>query len=431
MKIVIFHYHLNPGGVTRIIESQVAGLRKVYPDIKMKVLTGYCENIGYYNDLNVDVIINPSINYLEQNNYDKNDLQDRFDEIFKLFKEHIPLDTIFHAHNLNLGKNPLVTLAAHYLLNQGTGVINHAHDFSEDRPANESFLQYIISDTFNFDLKEVMYPLNNRYKIGVLNRFDYNRVINLGISDDNLYYFPNPVYVPFSEEPNKFLNRKMLCDTFSIPSDKIIITYPVRVIERKNIGELILLATLYPNIQFLVTLAPRNPAEIVGYEQWKAFCNQNDINIIFEAGEKANFIEIISGSDYCITTSVREGFGMAYLEPWLIGTPVIGRNIESVTSDIKNEGVRFPFIYNALMVPYHGQNTDFKELDTEQQQMLIQTILNNSFSLQEFSALNKIFDNFPPLISKNEIRKNQKTIIQNFSIEEYARRLYSAYNTLS
>ncbi len=40
MKIAILHYHLNPGGVTRIIESQVRGLSKADRNAEMIILCG-------------------------------------------------------------------------------------------------------------------------------------------------------------------------------------------------------------------------------------------------------------------------------------------------------------------------------------------------------------------------------------------------------
>ena len=40
MKIAILHYHLHPGGVTRIIESQVKGLSKTDRNTEMIILCG-------------------------------------------------------------------------------------------------------------------------------------------------------------------------------------------------------------------------------------------------------------------------------------------------------------------------------------------------------------------------------------------------------
>ena len=64
------------------------------------------------------------------------------------------------------------------------------------------------------------------------------------------------------------------------------------------------------------------------YNQWINFCNGNEIDIVFEAGKKVNFEKLLRGTDFCITTSYKEGFGMVYLEPWLLDTPVVGRDID-------------------------------------------------------------------------------------------------------
>ncbi len=427
MHIAIFHYHLNPGGVTRIIESQVAGIKKIYPNTNITVIAGHCENEEYYNALDVNVIVDPVFNYLFDREFKAGELSKIYNITYAKLKAIVSESTILHVHNINLGKNPIVTLAVNALLNEGYSVVNHAHDFAEDRPVNMAYLQKIIETEFGKSLNSIMYPASDKYIIGVLNRFDYDRVINIGVNIRRVFLFPNPVYVPLNEAPHKPTNRNKIISEFDIAPDKTIITYPVRIIKRKNIGELILLSALYSNIQVLVTLPPRNPVEIELYKKWKEFCNKNNIAIIFEAGERVNFIDIISGSDYCITTSIQEGFGMAYLEPWIIGTPVIGRDIEYITTDLKTEGVQFPFLYNGI---YFNGNCEFSEMETKEQQAFITNILAGNITVSDFEKSNKVFENFPPKVSEVTVNENRETIIKNFSVEEYAKRIFNAYKTL-
>ncbi len=431
MKIAIFHYHLNPGGVTRIIESQVAGIRRNYPNTKLQVLTGHCENIDYYNKLDVNVSVNKKLDYLPDINYSINDLELYFDNLYNWITGLIDKNEILHVHNLNLGKNPVFTLVINKLLMQGHLVINHAHDFAEDRPANITFLQKIIGNHFKNNLTTILYPNNKNYLIGVLNQSDFKRVENYGVQKKRIYLWPNPVFVPKKHTQNKSQAKQRLINTFKIPQHHKIITYPVRVIQRKNIGELIMLAHLFSDsCTFLVTMAPRNPIEIQYYNNWKEFCNKNQIKVIFEAGEKQEFETIISGSDYCITTSKKEGFGMVFLEPWLMGTPVIGRDIEYVTGDIKKTGIEFPLLYNEFIVPFYNQKYDFKKLNTDRQQTIILKIANRTLKKQKIFELNSFLSSFPPQILNATILNNKNIIKHEFSLDKYAEQLFKAYTAL-
>jgi hypothetical protein len=52
-----------------------------------------------------------------------------------------------------------------------------------------------------------------------------------------------------------------------------------------------------------------------------------------------------------ITTSVGEGFGLAFLEPWLAGRPLRGRDLPPITADFRAAGVALPGLYERLDVP--------------------------------------------------------------------------------
>ncbi|MDA3892655.1 MAG: hypothetical protein PF517_13405 [Salinivirgaceae bacterium] len=432
MNISIFHYHLNPGGVTRIIESQVAGFIQNYPDARIQVITGHCENIEYYEKLDVSVFINSDLNYLIDKNFECNELQDLFDRIYNWLKSLISDTEILHVHNLNLGKNPVLTMVFNKFLNQGFTLINHAHDFAEDRPNNFAFLQKIIGSYFKKELTQVLYPHNPNYMVGLLNQYDFDRVIHYGVSENHVFLWPNPVFINQKVEISNDKARAEVLRVFNIPAHHKIITYPVRVIQRKNIGELVLLTQLFSySCTFLVTLAPRNPIEIQFYNNWKDFCRKNQIPVIFEAGSKTEFETIIAGSDYCITTSIKEGFGMAYLEPWLMGTPVIGRNIDYVTSDIQQKGVKFPLLYNELKIPFYNEFVDFKNLNEKRQQAFILQLIEQKQKKQDLFELNEFLASFPPEISKALIIENQSAIKREFSLDKYAKQIFRAYTTIS
>jgi hypothetical protein len=47
----------------------------------------------------------------------------------------------------------------------------------------------------------------------------------------------------------------------------------------------------------------------------------------------------MSGARTVLTTSLKEGFGFSFLEPWTAGIPVAGRRLEAVCLDFEDEGV--------------------------------------------------------------------------------------------
>lgn len=59
-----------------------------------------------------------------------------------------------------------------------------------------------------------------------------------------------------------------------------------------------------------------------------------------------------------ITTSVAEGFGMAYLESLLQGLPLMGRDLPDITADFKEQDLTFPGLYRALRVPLEWLGKD-------------------------------------------------------------------------
>jgi glycosyltransferase involved in cell wall biosynthesis len=319
MKIVLLHYHLNPGGVTRVIESQLDILNSSREIEQVILLTGGCPDS--FKPANTEILIYPELGYLDECNLGDAEMQNLFRYLTDRLLSALSGNCILHAHNLNLGKNPVLTYVVYNLVKNGVRMLNHCHDFAEDRPANWSWMKKIIERGFDRPLHEVLYPENENCHYAVLNSSDRDRMNLFDLLKENIHLLPNPVVISGKDgEISREEARDRISKKLGLIPGKKIITYPVRVIRRKNIGEMILLSSLFPEkAVFLVTLPPKNPLELPEYVQWKNFCSDEGIDIVFEAGEKTGFEEIILGSDSCITTSVREGFGMAFLEPWIFG----------------------------------------------------------------------------------------------------------------
>ena len=58
-----------------------------------------------------------------------------------------------------------------------------------------------------------------------------------------------------------------------------------------------------------------------------------------------------------VTTSIAEGFGLAFLEPWISGSSVVGRNLPDITEDFS---VELDHLYDRFDVPV--DRVDLREL---------------------------------------------------------------------
>ncbi|QSH41995.1 glycosyltransferase family 4 protein [Lentisphaerota bacterium ZTH] len=431
MKTAILHHHMHPGGVTRVIEMQLQAL-SAYPEItSLQLITGD-EKIHAELPNTIEQLRNPLLNYLDCKNLSPAQLNHQYIKIIEYLLEATDADTVIHVHNINLGKNPVMTAAIHALMENGRAVVNHVHDFAEDRPENLSALLSVIEGTFGRKLHNVMYPTCPDCRYAVLTRMDKQRLVDYGIPQEQITVLPNPACVgtpltgKAAEEAAAKVNTALQINN-SLPN----YVYPVRGIRRKNIGEFILLAAVFADkANWILTLPPRNPVEKVEYDNWKEFCQKNNIKVIFEAGEKCAFKAVMAAADRAVTTSIREGFGMIFLEAWLFGKPVVGRDLP-VSEDFKRAGVKMPGLYHHLLVdvPDDGE-ADFGMLPQEIQMKIIERIISESSSRLKFLEENETLKAFFRDFSIDLINSNCKIIKKEYSLEKYGQELLKLYKTL-
>lgn len=429
MHIVIIHYHLHPGGVTRVIESQINALGGYIHSKDLEVHTG--EALSHRLNCSTEVKFKKeeSLNYLDEG-MTPEEMNFQLKKISGYLEQLARKNDILHFHNLNLGKNPLLTLAAKRLAGRGVKIVNHCHDFAEDRPGNYAFLESVIKGFFNENSGEVLYPPYRNYHYAVLTSADYQKLKHAGIEHNRISLLPNPVTFRFKK--NKEGTEQAVRAKFGIKEDQKICIYPVRAIHRKNIGEFILLSVLFrKQASWLLTQPPKNPAEIPEYNRWKTFCNRLEIPVIFEAGTIIDFDDLIPAADLCITTSMLEGFGLAFMEPWLAGVPVAGRKLENCTEDLTGNGIRFPLLYDRFIVTFKTERTDFKDLNQTQQQNIIKDIIRNPLKETEIRKLNPFLNDFFKPVPEEMIESNRQIIAAKYSPEVYGQQLYGLYKKLS
>ncbi len=302
MRILIIHYHLRPEGVPRVIASQVKVLIAAGHEITVA-------SSGPVGGLECDEMLIPELDYRDEGMIP--------DELF-------PEADLWIIHNPTLGLNSGYPAMIKKAAKRGQRILLQCHDFPEDgRPANYGRLT----------MEEQLYPLAEHVHYAAINRRDFRILLEAGVPEERCHYLPNAVDPPVCESEE----------------EEGLIFYPVRGIRRKNLGEICLLAKHAPaGTRFAVALrsTAEEPPEI--HDHWVALATELGLEVEFDvANEPGEFAKWLARASHIVTTSVAEGFGLAFLEPAFLGKPLIGRNLPEITADFEDYGT----FYEDIPVP--------------------------------------------------------------------------------
>ena len=335
LRIAVVHYHLRPGGVTQVIRNAVKSLDPAR--FQAVVLCGLAPpDTG------------PAVRVVEELNY-AGPGTTAHENALAVRMESAACDAlggppdVWHIHNHALGKNPALTRAVFQLAERGQRLLLQIHDFAEDgRPANYRRLLEEAGDGDPVRLGARLYPQAAHVHYALLNPRDREFLVAAGCPPDRAHLLPNPVAIDGGEPEG------------TPPPLGGLFLYPTRAIRRKNIGEFLLWSLLgHPGDRFATTLAPTSPADRAAYDRWVSVARSLGLPVEFEAGRdgRVPFRDLLRGARAVVTTSVAEGFGLAFLEPWLAGRPLAGRDLPEMTREFKAQGVNLDALYERLLVP--------------------------------------------------------------------------------
>ena len=455
MKIAYLHYHLKTGGVTAVINQQV---ESVIDSCEVLVLAGSLPDSAFP----CDVIHIPGIGY-DIYTQNPSDAETIANDVFKAIESKWKNGCdILHVHNPTLKKNKNFLKILNALKIKGVRLFLQIHDFAEDgRP-----LSYFAGEDYIHDCH-----------YGVINSRDYNILLRAGLKKEGVHKIFNTIKPLLSDQKLKtrsdLSGRSQKAKTDGITSsqdgDNHHVLYPVRAIRRKNIGEAVLLSLFFENnTPLVITLPPNSPADINSYEDWKRFVTGNNLNVVFEAGMTHEFSDLVLSADFFVTTSISEGFGFSFLEPWTARKLLWGRKLPDICQDFEKNSIRLNHLYTRLDVPMDwidkrrlskawnaaiqnardafgmdmdetslknactqltaGNTIDFGLLSRFFQKKVISTILSDTANRKRMLRLNP-FLSIPGYIpNKNRlIEENMKAVLYNYNTTKYKKKLMDIY----
>lgn len=342
MRVAIIHYHFHRGGVRTVVENACSALSG--GDYQFAVLSG--EPLPEDGAAASGTLPQSGAPYrvLPELAYWRREWAPLVLERAKALAAEMlggPPD-VWHIHNHSLGKNATVPRLVTVLAAEGTPVLLQIHDFAEDgRPDNYRYLADVFGASDAEEIARGLYPQGGRVHYATLNGRDARFLTMAGALPERVHLLPNAVHLSLEADP------------VTPPPEHPLILYPTRAIRRKNIGEFLLYSRLGPPATYAVTMAPGNPVERPIYERWVALAHELNLPVEWEFGERSgmSFPALMIAARQIFTSSVGEGFGLAFLEPWLAGRPVAGRDLPEITGDFIQAGVRLPGLYSELRIP--------------------------------------------------------------------------------
>jgi len=422
---------MKPGGVTFVIDNI---FRALNGRMKLHLISSDVE----HND---GVSVHPVelLDYDNQIFQSVEDLDEHAMKIMEAIQSTLDLSDrcILHAHNVNLMKNTCLGRAIQFLADECPEllIIMQVHDFAEDnRPTH---LDLMLNATGRHDPEfapMLAYPMADNIVYCTINSRDRHLLSKIGIPQERIFLLPDSIDIEFySSKPVAGLKEKLADyarnNNYTFNKNRKILCAPVRLMRRKNLVEAILILKLLNSIkdewQLLINLDANSPKDIVCSDAIKKYIRKNRLPVVIGFGYELvsptnvrsdpipfNMVDVFSISDYIITTSKIEGFGMTFIEAWLQDRVVVGRKIDFLYQDFTQSGMDLRHLYDKLLV----DGKDFKDYDYEKQLDMLKTIDYPKIEMKRFIEF--MIEDHTDLI-----KRNRDAVMNCYSLESYRTRL--------
>lgn len=350
IKLLFFHYFFDErsAGVNRVIANNIKGLQLFYPNIKPILAAGGFEK-GVFDeyekrfmnlDFNLETLIKDINRIAPQLNYVSKDAK------------------VISGHNILRGINPAVSGAFRNFSEISDKVREYRnHDFIVRYP--KDYKKMLIGvDSFgdwfpqNPEIIQTTLTTSTRRDMEIFFRGNIEIMRNSVICED-LY--------PRNNGKDEKL-RVLLLEKGIFEEGMEHVIYAVRADERKNLEEALFLTDILSYVigkphKLIVTFPPadenqKNYAKEIK-ELAKAFEIPCSIGEAYKYIDDNNFnIGNLYRLGIPVTTAFKEGFGYAYVEPWVSEVPVVGRWIREVCEDFERNGMKLRDIFYDNSVIY-------------------------------------------------------------------------------
>ncbi len=405
MKICFLHYSFKKDGVTRTVLNNILGLREKNKNLEF-VLAG-----EFFSDALPDYIEKRLVNWNAEN---------LLSEIEKVSSD----SDILIIENPVVGILPKATLAfKNFAESTNKKIIYRIHDLIDDR-------QHLLEEFKKvFPNTEDIYPKSDNVCFITPNSFDKERLIAKGLK--KVHVLPNSIIESdlYSSEENALRLRKKFEDAGIVRPGEKIISYPVRVLRRKNIEEAILITKLINNFGGNYRLVVTLPHEDAYQEEIEALAQEHNVQcsigkahrfLDYDKTEKFTTADLFSISDLVISTSIGEGFGFAFIEPWVAGIPLIGRNIPETTKDFEEAGIDLSPLYDNYVL--HNSKIP------EERMQKVKNFLSNEKELQKLQDSLNLHERIKK--SSELIEKNREAVIRNYNHVTVADKFLNHINSI-
>ena len=372
--LIIIHYHFLPGGVCSAVKNSLVALNQTgwLAQRSLKVLTGQTGGLDEFVrfldqwGIQIQVEVDARLAYSDRVWSEPDNFWDDASALATWLLRQGRGTSLFWTHNPTLGKNGLLTAGLMLAGQQAEDTdsphrfLHHIHDFSE---CGRLWNLMNLRRCWGSGGLEDFYPVANNVGYAVLNSADSLRLAQAGIPKDRIFHLPNAVASIRAEKKKTKesiaveLQRYARNRGYRFEPERQWWILPIRLIRRKNVVEALLLAATTDNPpQLLVTLDANSEPERPYAEAVKDLFRRHNHAAVVGFGHELvgsafGFDDLLLASDVVVTTSLLEGFGFSFLEGANRGIPLVGRNLNELTSDFAEAGFPGDSLYEQFLVP--------------------------------------------------------------------------------
>ena len=358
-RLLVVHYHLQPGGVTTVIRDGLSALlasgnvdwlRELVVvaagggrrhadrddhDALLRALQA-AQGRNPQSTTTVRVEVDPALAYRSRSTAaDQSHLSVALGDRYG--------DALWWVHNYHLGKNTALTGAVLRAADRGQPMLLQIHDFPEC--GRRDNLRRVTRDCGTR-----RYPRAPHVHYLTINRRDADILRGAGLGTDAVSLLPNPVspppsaaVAPGSDEAQSARRRLLEAQRQGpwwagrVAPDHPLWLYPVRARRRKNVFEAAVLATL-ADANLLVTLPALSSAERrygrAVRREYASGCVAGAYGIgDMPPHADLSFGDLVAAADAVVSTSIEEGFGYAYVSALQWRRPLVARQLH-VAADL-------------------------------------------------------------------------------------------------